>query len=224
MTGVQTCALPICFERIAYIDVDGHHGDGVEKIFWDDPRVFTLSIHESGAALFPGTGYAHEVGGPNALGFAVNIAVPAGTGDNDWLRAFDAVIPELLENFAPQIIFSQHGCDSHTLDPLTHLELSIDGQRMSYQWIHEWAHKYSEGRWIAVGGGGYERVSVVPKIWQHLLAIGTHQEQLIDLTDGATPSPKKFSTGWDPANEIDRVIMATRNHVFPLHGLSANPF
>lgn len=211
------------YERIAYIDVDAHHGDGVEKVFWDDPRVLTISIHESGRHLFPGTGFPEDIGGPKAEGFSVNIALPRFVQDGEWLRAFDAVVPELLEEFRPQVIFSQHGCDSHRADPLTNMELSIDGQRLSYEWIHNWAHEFADGRWIAVGGGGYALYEVVPRIWSHLIAIVTHQPELIDFTDGEQVRWRKFHHGWDPHNEVDRAIMATRKAVFPRHGLIADP-
>ena len=115
--------------RVAYVDVDAHHGDGTQSIFWDDPRVLTISLHETGLTLFPGTGFANEIGGPNAQGSAVNVALPAGTGDAGWLRAFHAVVPQLVGAFEPEVIVSQHGCDSHRLDPLTHLNISVDGQR-----------------------------------------------------------------------------------------------
>ena len=210
-------------ERIAYIDVDAHHGDGVERIFWNDPRVLTISIHQSGRTLFPGTGFAEDVGGEAARGFAVNVALPAHTQDADWLRAFEAVVPELLGEFAPQVIFSQHGCDSHRLDPLTSMELSIDGQRRSYEMIHDWAHQFANGRWVAVGGGGYALEDVVPRIWPHLVAISAHQPELVDFTDGEAAIFKSFALGWDPHSEIDRAIMNTRKAVFPLHGLIADP-
>lgn len=212
------------FERIAYIDVDAHHGDGTQSIFWDDPRVLTYSIHQSGKSLFPGTGFGHEAGGTNAAGSAINISLPAGTKDAEWLRAFEAVLPDVLEAFKPEIIFSQHGCDSHSKDPLTALELSIDGQKTSYQMIHEWAHKYSDGKWIAVGGGGYELENVVPKIWTHLVAIVTHQESLVNFSDLSIPNSitfKRFASGWDPNDEIDREIMAVRKNIFPHYGLIA---
>ena len=211
------------FERIAYIDVDAHHGDGVEAMFWNDPRVMTISIHESGKTLFPGTGHVSDIGGPNAKGFAVNIPVPAHTLDAAWLRAFEAVVPPLLEDFKPQVIFSQHGCDSHRDDPLTHLELTVDGQRAAYRLIHEWAHKYSDGKWIAVGGGGYALYDVVPRIWTHLVAIVTHQEDAVSFTDDGAVSFSRFDDGWDPNNDIDRVIMATRRAIYPHHGLIADP-
>jgi acetoin utilization protein AcuC len=213
------------FERIAYIDIDAHHGDGTQSIFWDDPRVLTFSIHQSGKSLFPGSGFGHEIGGTKAIGSAINISLPDGTTDDQWLRAFDAVLPEVLKVFNPQIIFSQHGCDSHAKDPLTGLRLSIDGQKTSYQMIHNWAHDFCEGKWVAVGGGGYELENVVPKIWTHLVAIVTHQEELVDFSDLSIVKPvpfNKFESGWDPNDEIDREIMAVRKNIFPHYGLIAD--
>src|SRR5690606_9068693 len=119
-------------QRVAYVDVDAHHGDGVQHVFYDDPRVLTISLHETPQTLFPGTGAATEVGGPGAEGTAINVALPPGTSDSGWLRAFHAVVPPALREFAPEVIVSQHGCDSHQDDPLTNLMLSIDGQRSSY--------------------------------------------------------------------------------------------
>ena len=89
-------------ERVAYVDIDVHHGDGVEKIFWDDPRVLTISLHETGQMLFPGTGFPTDTGGEGAEGTAVNVALPPGTSDAGWLRAFHAVVPPLLREFAPR--------------------------------------------------------------------------------------------------------------------------
>ncbi|MGI9198072.1 MAG: acetoin utilization protein AcuC [Candidatus Nanopelagicales bacterium] len=232
-------------ERIAYLDVDVHHGDGVQAMFYDDPRVLTISVHEDPRTLFPGTGFPWETGGPRAPGTAVNIALPAGTGDQGWLRAFHAVVPPLLESFDPQVIVSQHGCDSHFEDPLAHLTLSIDGQRMSYEAIHRWAHRFCDGRWIAVGGGGYEWVNVVPRAWTHLIAeaAGTpinpesetpesFRSYVTDalgrpgpahMTDGRHPWPKPFDQGFDPGDPVDAAILATRSAVFPSHGLMADP-
>ncbi len=212
------------FERIAYIDVDAHHGDGTQSIFWDDPRVLTFSIHQSGKTIFPGSGFGHEIGGTNALGTAINISLPENTNDAQWLRAFEAVLPEVLTEFNPQIIISQHGCDSHEKDPLTSLSLTIDGQKASYQMIHKWAHDFCDGKWVAVGGGGYDLENVVPKIWTHLVAVVTHQEELVNFTDLSIPNSitfKKFSHGWDPNDEIDREIMAVRKNIFPHYGLIA---
>ncbi len=162
-------------ERIAYLDVDVHHGDGVQTVFWHDPRVLTISVHESGRFLFPGTGFPDDIGGPGAEGCAVNVALPPGTGDREWLRSFHSVASALLRAFRPQMIVSQHGCDTHVHDPLAHLALSLDAQVASYRAIHEWAHEFCDGRWLATGGGGYEVVDVVPRAWAHLVAIAAHR-------------------------------------------------
>jgi acetoin utilization protein AcuC len=232
-------------ERIAYVDVDVHHGDGVQAAFYRDPRVLTISIHEHPMTLFPGTGLPSESGGPGAGGSAVNVALPAGTGDPGWLRAFDAVVPPLLRSFRPQVLVSQHGCDSHRLDPLAHLELSVDGQRAAQAALHRLAHETAGGQWVLTGGGGYELVQVVPRTWTHLLAeasgrpldpaaatpqrwrdyvrkrtAGTAPER---MTDGEPASFASFSSGYDPADAVDRAIMATRTAVFPLHGLVPAP-
>ncbi|MER5622962.1 acetoin utilization protein AcuC [Streptosporangium sp. NPDC002544] len=228
--------------RVAYVDVDVHHGDGVQAMFYDDPRVLTISLHESPRTLFPGTGFPNESG---AEGTAVNVALPAGCGDSDWLRAFHAVVPPLLREFAPEVLVTQHGCDSHALDPLANLMLSLDGQRLAYAALHELAHETAGGRWIVTGGGGYELVQVVPRAWTHLIAEvaghpldprtatpeawrtfvkeRTNQSAPLTLTDGRNPEFSDFSAGYDPADPIDRAIMATRKAIFPFHGLDPLP-
>ncbi|GAA1135261.1 acetoin utilization protein AcuC [Nocardioides aquiterrae] len=232
-------------ERVAYVDVDVHHGDGVERIFWNEPRVLTISLHETGQMLFPGTGFPKDLGGPDALGSAVNVALPPGTGDGGWLRAFHAVVPPLLREFRPDVLVTQHGCDSHVEDPLAHLSLSVDGQRAAYLALHDLAHEVSAGRWVATGGGGYALVDVVPRAWTHLLAIagGNPLDPLTDtpdewrehvrtalgrvapyrMTDGRTPAFRDWSEGYDPETWLDRAIHATRMEAFPLHGLDPLP-
>ena len=232
-------------QRVAYVDVDVHHGDGVERVFYEDPRVLTISLHETGQMLFPGTGFPDDVGGPGAEGTAVNVALPPGTSDAGWLRAFHAVVPPLVREFAPDVLVTQHGCDSHTEDPLAHLMLTVDGQRSSYQALHDLAHEVCEGRWVATGGGGYAVVDVVPRAWAHLLAIvggrpldpatevpeGWREHVLLRLgrraplrmTDGRSPVYRDWSQGYDPETWLDRAIHATRTAVFPLHGLDPLP-
>ena len=159
-------------ERVAYVDVDVHHGDGVQAAFWDDPRVLTISLHEHPRTLFPQTGWPEETGrGRGARGRAVNVALPAGTGDAGWLRAFHAVVPELIADFRPQVLVTQHGADTHFEDPLAHLAVSLDAQRAVQVACHELAHEYAGGQWVALGGGGYAVVDVVPRSWTHLVAI-----------------------------------------------------
>ena len=168
-------------ERVAYVDVDVHHGDGVQAAFYDDPRVLTISLHQSGRTLFPGTGFADDVGVGDAEGTSVNVALPPFTDDAGWLRAFSGVVPVLLRAFRPQILLTQHGCDTHAYDPLAHLRLSVDGQRASYLALHELAHELCGGKWLACGGGGYALASVVPRAWTHLLAIAGHAPLATDL-------------------------------------------
>ena len=228
-------------ERVAYVDVDVHHGDGVEAIFWDDPRVLTISLHESGRFLFPGTGFPSDLGGPAAHGGAVNVALPPGTGDDSWLRAFDAVVPALLSAFRPQLLVTQHGCDSHRLDPLAHMELTVDGQRAAHAALHALAHEHAGGAWVALGGGGYELVDVVPRTWAHLVgeAVGRpvppdtaipqtwldfvaqrlSRTGPVSMTDGREPVLRRWSSGRDHDDAVDRAVHATRMSAFPLHGL-----
>ena len=232
-------------ERVAYVDIDVHHADGVQAAFYDDPRVLTVSLHEHPATLFPGTGLPSETGGPGARGSAVNVALPAGTADAGWLRAFDAVVPPLLRAFRPQILVSQHGCDTHWLDPLANLRLSIDAQRVAHATIHQLAHEVADGRWLLTGGGGYELLQVVPRTWTHLLAEAagcpidpraripapwreyafrrTGREAPEVMTEGSEPKFARYESGYDPADPVDQAITATRSAVFPEHGLMPQP-
>ena len=228
-------------ERVAYLDVDAHHGDGVQAIFYDDPRVLTVSLHEGPETLFPGTGYPTETGGPGAEGTSVNVALPPGTSDAGWLRAFHAVVPPVLRAFGPDVLVTQHGCDSHMDDPLTNLMLSVDGQRASYLALEQLAEELTGGRWVVTGGGGYSVTDVVPRIWTHLLAIvagapvdpetptppkwRSAVEELTGrsapqrMTDGRSPGYRDWDSGYDPASWLDRCVQATRTEVFPLLGI-----
>lgn len=176
------------YDRIAYIDVDAHHGDGVQHAFLGDPRVLTISFHQHPATLWPNTGWSSEVGSGAAEGTAINLPVLPGTVDSLWLRAFYAIAPGALAAFRPQILISQCGADSHHEDPLADLSLTVDGQRASYLAMRDLADRYCEGRWLAVGGGGYGLVRVVPRAWTHLIAAALDRE--IDLT---TPVPTEWS-------------------------------
>ncbi|MFI0777695.1 acetoin utilization protein AcuC [Streptomyces sp. NPDC021212] len=229
-------------ERVAYVDVDVHHGDGVQAAFWDDPRVLTISLHEHPRTLFPQTGWPEETGGEHAEGSAVNVALPAGTGDAGWLRAFHAIVPELLAAFGPQALVTQHGADTHIEDPLAHLGVTVDAQRAVAESCHRLAHEHADGRWIALGGGGYAVVDVVPRSWTHLVAIAagrpvepeaevpeewrhevyrrTRLEAPRRMTDGREPAWQDFAeSGYDPADRLDQAILATRRAVFPHRGL-----
>lgn len=227
--------------RVAYVDLDAHHGDGVERRFWDDDRVLTISVHQHPGSLFPGTGYAQDVGGANARGTAVNVPLMPGTGDGAWLRVIDAVVVPLVEEFRPDVIVSQHGCDCHGTDPLADLDISVDAQRAAVLVVEQLAEAHAGGRWLATGGGGYEVVGVVPRAWTHLAAVLAgrpidphaavpaawveHVRSLapVDpptvMTDGRPGTFRPFRDGITPEDAADRAILATRNAVFPWHGM-----
>ena len=228
-------------QRVAYVDLDAHHGDGVEKVFRDEPRVLTVSVHESGTTLFPGTGFPTDTGGPGAEGGAVNLALPAGTRGDAWLRAVEAVVPAVVREFAPDVLVTQHGADAHASDPLTNLRVSVDHQLAAAAMMRELAAEVTQGRWLATGGGGYTVVEVVPRVWAGLTAISAGgavdlegrlplawrlavEDRLrlpapVEWGDGGTVTLRRFAQGYDPADDVDRAILATRQAVFPLLGL-----
>jgi len=226
------------FDRIAYVDVDVHHGDGVQAAFYADPRVLTISLHQHPMTLWPGTGWPGEYGEGPGAGYAVNVPLPPGTADSGWLRAFHAVVPSLLGAFRPQVLLTQCGVDTHAEDPLANLGLSVDGHRAIYRALRDFAGEFAEGRWLAVGGGGYGLFRVVPRSWTHLVATvldrdvapnrplpadwvahtaGLTRQQLpTAMTDGRSTVYEPWTEG---ADRVDAAVLETRRAVFPLHGL-----
>ncbi len=237
--GIRTL-LAAGAKKVAYVDIDVHHGDGVQTAFYDDRRVLTISLHQDPRTLFPGTGLPTELGTGAAEGTSVNVALPPGTNDDGWLRAFRAVVPGAVRAFGPEILVTQCGCDTHHEDPLANLELTIDGQRQAIADLHQLAHDVSDGKWVAYGGGGYGLVRCVPRTWTHLLAEasgvpidpataipqdwtdhlrarGVRAELPRLMGEGRVPQP----TAWLPGGDswLDRAIGATRRSTFPLLGL-----
>lgn len=228
-------------ERVLYVDVDAHHGDGVERAFWEDDRVLTVSIHQNGQSLFPGTGYPQDIGGPSARGSAVNVPLLPRTSDGAWLRAIEAIVEPLAQEWQPELIVSQHGADAHGRDPITDMDISIDAQRAAALMIGDLADRYAGGRWVATGGGGYDLVSTVPRAWTHLVAVvagrpiepdtptpAAWQELVTDLlgrpgpdtmTEARPATFRPWEQGFDPDDPVDRAILATRRAVFPEHGI-----
>jgi acetoin utilization protein AcuC len=226
--------------KIAYVDIDVHHGDGVQAAFYDEPRVLTISLHQDPRTLFPGTGFPDELGTGAAEGTSVNVALPPGTSDDGWLRAFRAVVPGAVRSFAPDVLVTQCGCDTHHEDPLANLELSIDGQRRAIAELHALAHEAAGGRWVAFGGGGYGLVRCVPRTWTHLLAEATGKpvdpvtavprawQEYVRGRGARGELPQQMGEGrepapipWTPGGEswLDRAIGATRRAAYPLLGL-----
>ena len=223
-------------ERVAYVDVDVHHGDGVEVMFADEPRVLTISLHESGRFLFPGTGHVDDIGGPDARGGAANVPLLPGTDGPLWLDTFDRVVPPLLEAFGPDVLVTQLGADTHLEDPLAHLALRVDDQAAAVGRLHQLAHEFAGGRWVATGGGGYSLVRVVPRTWTAAFAemvgqplpdaVPEQWQRLAASKDRGEP-PTSFS---DPVVEVEpaahgRALEAAREAahavkelVLPHHG------
>jgi acetoin utilization protein AcuC len=162
--------------RVLYIDLDVHHGDGVQAMHWSDPGVMTVSIHETGLALFPGSGFPDELGGPGAEGTKVNVPLDPGTGERGWLAAVQLVLPALARAFQPEVIVSQHGADSHAFDPLAHLNVTTTAMGAAARLVDTLAHEWAGGRWVATGGGGYDVYRVVPRDWAHVWLAQAHRE------------------------------------------------
>ena len=234
-------------ERVMYVDVDVHHGDGVERILWDEPRAITLSVHETGERLFPGTGFVQDSGGPGAQGSAINVPLPARTTADEWVRAIRAVVPALVRAVRPTLLVTQHGADTHRLDPLADLTVTLEAQREAMLLMRELADEVCDGRWLALGGGGYAVIDVVPRSWGHLLAIATGEaidaaaplpEGFVAAAEtaraehGLSPEPgictygdgrplavRDWAGGYDPEDPLDRSVQAARRGIFPDWGL-----
>ena len=219
---------------IAYVDVDVHHGDGPQAIFYEDPRVLTISLHESGEYLFPGTGFVTERGAAAAEGTKVNVPLAPGTGDQAWLAAFDAIVPPILRAFRPAVLVSQLGCDTHAGDPLAHFRLTTGAYREAAGRLHALAHETAGGRWLATGGGGYRWADVVPRAWTLYFAEMCETELPDALPEAWIEKvelevrrevPATFSEPPMPGDrvtaETDAIIDQVRRTSFPHFGLDA---
>ena len=155
--------------KVAYVDIDVHHGDGVQDAFYNTDQVLTISLHQSGRTLFPGTGFAHEVGIGDGEGYSVNVPLPPHTEDEAYVWAFDQVVPPMVNRFKPDVLVTQLGVDTHYLDPLASLALTTHGQKALFEKL-----SHLSSCWLALGGGGYN-LDVVPRAWA--LAFGVMSEQ-----------------------------------------------
>ncbi len=169
--------------KILYIDFDAHHGDGVQRSFYDEPRVMTVSLHETGRYLFPGTGDVLELGNGLGRGYSVNVPLEPFTEDDLYRETIDSLLSPLVLSFAPDLIVTQHGCDTHAWDPLTHLSLTMRGIQAQIRLAHQLAHSYCQGRWVALGGGGYDLYRVVPRAWSMVWAEMSEQTLPKQLPD-----------------------------------------
>jgi acetoin utilization protein AcuC len=216
--------------RVAYVDIDAHHGDGVQFAFYRDPQVLTISTHERGDRLFPGTGFVEEHGEGPGHGYSVNLPLDVFTGDEVYAEGFEAVVPPLLQAFKPDVVVAQLGIDSHRTDPLTHLAFSVQGFTRTVKRIGELAP-----RLVALGGGGYDLPNVA-RAWTAAWAVMNGIELSAELPASARPELSRFgfSDGslWDPPAELPddtrrqareycrRQVEAIRRTIFPVHGLA----
>lgn len=182
--------------KVLYVDTDAHHGDGVQWAFYDDPTVCTLSIHETGRYLFPGTGGVNERGQGNGYGYSFNIPLDAFTEDESFLLNYKRALTEIAEYFKPDVILTQNGADAHCFDPLTHLCTTMKTYQEIPMIAHEIAHKYCEGRWIAVAGGGYDLWRVVPRAWSNVWLAMSNQSIRSDKL------PSKWIENWQNTTNV----------------------
>jgi acetoin utilization deacetylase AcuC-like enzyme/GNAT superfamily N-acetyltransferase len=177
--------------KILYIDFDAHHGDGVQRSFYDEPRVMTVSLHETGRYLFPGTGDVLELGNGLGRGYSVNVPLEPFTEDDSYMEVMNSLLSPLVLSFAPDVIVTQHGCDAHAWDPLTHLSLTMRGIQAQIELAHQLTHSYCAGRWVALGGGGYDLYRVVPRAWSMVWAEMSDQKLRTHL-------PHEWVKRWRP--------------------------
>ena len=212
-------------KRVAYIDIDAHHGDGVQKAFYETNQVLTISLHESGATLFPGTGFEYEIGEGEGEGYSVNLPFPHHADDDVYVWAFEEVVPELIHAFQPDVVVTQLGVDTFFDDPLTNLHLSISGYERVLKKIKDVA-----SRWVALGGGGYN-ISNVARAWTLAWAVMNGIELEEDLPDSFSKeaekmgikerelrgSPRTPAHGLNEENrvEMERVVHYLKKKVFP---------
>lgn len=201
--------------RVAYVDVDVHHGDGVEGVFQSDPDVLTISLHESGRYLFPGTGFPDDCGTGAGRGFAANLPFLPYTWDEPWLDGFERVVPALLRRFKPTVLVTQDGCDTHYLDPLAHLAATTRIWPRVGRVFHELAHELCDGRWLALGGGGYAIYEVVPRAWTLLFAEMVERPDLAAEVD----DPSSVEPGEEAQERVWKTLRTDLEHLGEVHGM-----
>lgn len=205
--------------KVLYIDTDVHHGDGVQFSFYSDPNVCTYSIHETGKYLFPGTGYHYEKGHDLGYGTCFNMPLDPYTEDESWLECFQQTLTAIIEHYKPDLIISQHGCDAHALDPLSHLHCSIRIYEQIPHIIHQLAHQFCQGKWVALGGGGYDLWRVVPRAWSHIwLEMTEHplREQIISSEKSKLPVKWRLYWNTYAGDPIPHYWQDDTNHFEPI--------
>jgi len=221
-------------KRILYVDVDAHHGDGVQAAFYDDPRVLTVSLHEDGRFLFPGTGFPDEMGTGKGEGYSVNVPLPPYTRDASYLYAFEEVVPPLARAFRPDLVFTQTGADAYYTDPLAHLKLTTRTYERVAHVVDGLAKELCGGRWVSATGGGYD-MAACARVWTLIASVLVGVElpdeiepgwrEMCRWEIGSVPAPMSLR---DPVDSTERgevsqavrdVVAEVKANVFPIHGL-----
>lgn len=210
------------FDRIAYIDIDAHHGDGVQEAFYETSAVMTISIHESGEYLFPGTGFVQEIGRGEGLGYSVNVPLAPSTGDDVYAWVFREVVVPVVSAYRPQVIVAQLGADTHYTDPLAHLSLTTAG------YIHTVRGIINLGKpLIALGGGGYNP-SAVARLWTLAYAEMLEVELPDEIPDQFAvrygvrrlrDSEGRMTSSPQAETYARQTVEALKRSLFPFHGL-----
>ena len=223
--------------KVLYFDFDAHHGDGVQNAFYQSKDVMTISVHQSGKTLFPGTGFIYETGGAEGAGYSVNVPLMPGAGTPELIRVFDDIVVPLFESFKPDLLVTQMGVDGHYLDPLAHLTYTSHGYETIIRKLRDMSSDICKLGWLAVGGGGYHPVNVA-RLWTLFLAVILDEEIPNEIPPefketcnqlGYHDTPEfmrdedevvqLYSSREEVALDVERAIRRVNELVFPYHGL-----
>ena len=223
--------------KVLYLDIDAHHGDGVQNAFFGSKNVLTISIHQHGQTLFPGTGFTHENGSGEGMGYSVNIPVLPGAGSEELIETYEEIVIPLFEAFQPNLLVTQLGVDAHFLDPLAQLSYSTKGYEYVLRNLKKLSEKSCDIGWLAVGGGGYHPVNVA-RLWTLFLSFMLDKKVPSHMPDsfvklcrerGYTNFPVSMRDEEEVVQiyipiervrlDLDRVLRQVREKVFPWHGL-----
>jgi acetoin utilization protein AcuC len=223
--------------KVLYIDIDAHHGDGVQNAFYRSKDVLTVSMHQTGKTLFPGTGFIHESGGGDALGYSVNVPVIPGASSEELIEVLNEIIVPLFESYQPDLLVTQLGVDGHYMDPLAHLAYSSHGYEVVLKKLRKMSSDICKMGWLAVGGGGYHPVNVA-RLWSLFLSIIIDEkvpqkfpEEFIQAAEemGYTSFPEgmrdetevvqQYFSREEVTLDLERTIRRVKETIFPYHGI-----
>jgi acetoin utilization protein AcuC len=223
--------------RVLYFDFDAHHGDGVQNAFYRSKEVMTISVHQTGKTLFPGTGFIYETGGAEGIGYSVNVPLMPGAGTPELIRVFNEIVVPLFESFKPDLLVTQMGVDGHYMDPLAHLTYTSHGYETIIRKLRNMSSDICKLGWLAVGGGGYHPVNVA-RLWTLFLAVmldedvpnempAEFKEACIQLGYHDIPDFMRdenevvqlYSSREEVALDLERAIRRVNELIFPYHGL-----